>query len=103
MNKSLVATLVVGGLCLGLAAGCTPKPSEEQLQELNRVCAAADQAESSLEQSRREMTGVERQLAQSRRNLQERQQYLQSVRTNVEGMQSESNNMDSGSGTMGSE
>lgn len=95
MNKSLVATLVVGGLALSLAAGCTPKPSEEQLQELNRVCAAADESESSLEQARRELTGVERQLAQARRNLQERQNYLQSVRTNVENMQSESDAMGS--------
>ncbi len=91
MSKSFVAILAAGGLSLSLMAGCTPKPSEQQLQELSRVCAAADEAESSLEQAQRDLTAAERQLAQSRRNLSERETYLQTTRTNVVKMQSESN------------
>jgi chromosome segregation ATPase len=90
MQRSLWAAALTGGLLIGLMAGCTPKPSQEQLQELNRVCAAADEAESALDQSRRELSSTERQLTQSRQHLQERQTYLQQVRTSVQGMQTES-------------
>ena len=89
MQRSLWATLLAGGLLVGLMAGCTPKPSETQLQELSRVCAAADESERALEQTRRESNSVERQLAQARQRAQERQGYLQRVRTSVEQMQSD--------------
>ena len=89
MQRSFWATLLAGGLLIGLMAGCTPKPSEVQLQELNRVCAAADESESALEQTRRGASAVERQLAQARQRLQERQGYLQRVRTSVEQMQAD--------------
>lgn len=83
MHKSLLTALVAGGLLVGLMAGCTPKPNESQLQELSRVCAAADEAESSLEQARRDLNSVERQLTTTRQTLQERQEYLNSVRQNL--------------------
>jgi len=93
MRRSLWAVLATGGLVIGLMAGCTPKPSEEQLQELTRACASADEAESALEQSRRELTGNERQLAQARQTLQERENYLQKVRDNLQKQASEQSGM----------
>ena len=83
MHKSFLTAVVDGGLLMGLMAGCTPKPNEEQLQELNRVCAAADEAESALEQTRRDLNSVERQLTSARQSLQERQAYLSNVRQNL--------------------
>ena len=89
MQRSLWATLLAGGLFVGLMAGCTPKPSEAQLQELSQVCAAADESERALEQTQRGANSTERQLAQARQRLQERQGYLQRVRTSVEQMQND--------------
>ena len=89
MQRSLWAVLATGALVIGLMAGCTPKPSEVQLQELTQACATAEEAENSLEQSRRELTGVERQLAQARQALQQRENYLQQVRDNLQEQASE--------------
>ena len=79
--------VLVGGLLLGLVAGCTPKPNEQQIQNLGRACAVADEAERTLESTRRQLTDVERLLATKRQALAERQRYLDNVRTNLQSAQ----------------
>lgn len=79
--------VLIGGLALTAVIGCTPKPSQEQLQALERTCASATDAERSLETKRRELTDVERVLGQKRQALAERQRYLGEVRANLQAMQ----------------
>lgn len=81
-----VPILAAGGLLLGLMAGCTPKPSEEQLQLLSRTCASAAEAERSANSAQRTLNEAERTLAQKRQTLAERQRYQQQVRANLESM-----------------
>lgn len=76
--------VLAGGLMLGAVAGCAPKPSQQQFQELDRACAAADGAERALETTRRQLTDVERLLTTKRQALAERQRYIESVRTNLQ-------------------
>jgi hypothetical protein len=79
--------VLIGGLALTAVIGCTPKPSQEQLQALDRTCASATDAERALETKRRELSDVERQLGPKRQVLAERQRYLGEVRSNLQAMQ----------------
>jgi hypothetical protein len=79
--------VLVGGLLLGAVAGCTPKPNQQQLQELDRACPAADEAERAVETARRQLNDVERLLATKRQALGERQRYLNDVRANLQSTQ----------------
>ena len=87
MRSGFWGVMLVGGLLLGMLAGCTPKPNEQQLQQLDRTCAAADEAERALEAAQRQLNTVERQLAQKRQALAERQRYLSQVRANLQRME----------------
>jgi len=82
--KRTLGLVLVCGLLIGALSSCTPKPNEQQLQQLDRTCAAADDAERALESAQRRLGSTERTLAQKRRTLEERQNYLGQVRTNVE-------------------
>ena len=84
MQRTPWALILMGGLLLGTIAGCTPKPNEQQLQQLDQTCAAADEAERALQSSQRQLSQVERLLAQKRQALQERQNYLAQVRANLQ-------------------
>ena len=82
--KRTLGLLLACGLLVGALSGCTPKPNQQQLQQLDRACAAADEAERSLESAQRHLGQAERTLAQKRRTLEERQNYLGEVRSNLE-------------------
>ena len=81
-----IPILVAGGLLAGMMAGCTPKPSEEQLQLLSRTCTEAAEAEHASTAAQRTLNDAERTLAQKRQTLAERQRYQQQVRSNLESM-----------------
>jgi len=75
--------VLAGGLILAALPGCTPKPNQQQLQELDRTCAAADDAERALTNAQRQVSPAESQLAQRRQMEQDRANYLRQVRQNV--------------------
>ncbi|MDP6125685.1 MAG: hypothetical protein QGH20_08025, partial [Candidatus Latescibacteria bacterium] len=68
VRKGLITLTIVGGICL--AAGCTPKPSAEQLTQLEQACEAADQAEAAAAEKRREKSGVQQQVTRKNRRSQ---------------------------------
>jgi|SaaInl4_150m_RNA_FD_contig_41_694703_length_1985_multi_17_in_0_out_0_3 hypothetical protein len=78
--------LVAGGLLLGSLAGCTPKPSTEQLALLERTCATADNAEAKADATKRDLNAWASSLAQKRQTLKNRQNYQKQVRTNLKDM-----------------
>ena len=81
-----VLLLAVGGLLAAMIAGCTPKPSEEQLKTLSQTCALAGDAERASDATVRQLRDVERTLAGKRRALAEREAYQQKVRANLKKM-----------------
>ena len=81
VRKGLIALTIVGGFCL--SAGCTPKPSAEQLTQLEQACEAADQAEASAIEKRNEKSGIQQQVTRKKRRSQVMETKAEQTRENL--------------------